>query len=172
MILGAKAMKASNVKPIPEAYRTLTPFLTVHNAVQIIKFYKEAFGAEERYRMMTPDNQWVAHAELKIGDSVFMLSDEMPGQECRAPESLGGTSVGFYLYVENVDAAFERAVEAGATIKRPVQDMFWGDRTGEVFDPSGHLWTLATHVEDLSPEEMAERGQKAFEKMMQEAGHP
>ncbi|MBM4026014.1 MAG: VOC family protein [Planctomycetes bacterium] len=162
-------MKTSHVKPIPEGYRTITPVLTVRDAAQVIEFYKEAFGAEERYRMMTPDGKWVAHAELKIGDSIFMLSDEMPGMESSSPASLGGTSVWFFVYVEDVDAAFERAVAAGATVKMPVQDMFWGDRTGEVADPAGHRWTLATHIEDLSPEETAARGREFFEKMMQGA---
>ena len=122
--------------------------------------------------MLMPDGKLIAHAEMKIGDSIFMLSDEIPGWESVSPQSLGGTSVGFYVYVEDVDSAFEQAVAAGATVKMPVQDMFWGDRTGAVVDPSGHHWTLATHVEDLSPEEMAERGREAFEKMMQEAGQP
>ena len=161
-----------DVKPIPEGYQTMTPFLTVHDAARVIEFYKEAFGAEECYRMLMPDGKSVAHAEMKIGDSVFMLSDEMPGQQCNSPQSLGGTTVGFYMYVEDVDTAFDRAVAAGATVKTPVQDMFWGDRTGEVLDPSGHLWTLATHVEELSPEEIAERGREAFEKMLQGAGRP
>jgi PhnB protein len=162
----------SDVKPIPEGYQKITPFLTVRDAARVIEFYKEAFGAQERYRMLTPDGKWVAHAELKIGDSVFMLSDEMPGQECESPQSLGGTSVGFYVYVDDVDAVFDQAVAAGATVKRPVQEMFWGDRTGDVFDPAGHLWTLATHVEDVSPEELRTRGQEVFEKMMQGAGQP
>lgn len=165
-------MKKSDVKPIAAGYPTLTPFLTVHDAARVIEFYREAFGAEERYRMLTPDDKWVAHAELKIGDSVLMLSDEMPGQECSSPQTLGGTPVGFYVYVKDVDAAFERAVAAGAIVRRPVQNMFWGDRTGEVLDPSGHLWTLATHVEDLSPEEIANRGREAFEKMLQGTGQP
>lgn len=169
--LGKQAMK-SKVKPIPDEYRTLTPALTVHNAAAVIEFYKKAFGAQERFRMSTPDGRQVVHAELKIGDSLFMLSDEMPGQECRSPQSLGGTTVGFYVFVEDVDAAFERAVAAGATVKMPVQDMFWGDRTGSVTDPSGHIWTLATHVEDVGPEEMRKRGREAMEKMLQETGHP
>ena len=162
-------MKTSHVKHIPEMYRTLTPFLTVRDAARVIEFYKEAFGAEERFRMMTPDDKWVAHAEMKIGDSIFMLSDEMPGEEYRTPSSLGGISVGFYVYVEDVDTAFERAVAAGATVKTPVQNMCWGDRPGEVLDPAGHLWTLATRVEELSPEEITERGREAFEKMLQGA---
>jgi PhnB protein len=160
------------VKPIPDASRTLTPVLTVSNAARAIEFYKEAFGAEERYRMPTPDGKHVIHAEMKIGDSVFMLGEEMPGQDCRSPQTLGGTPVGFYVYVEDVDRAFERAVDAGAEVKMPVKDMFWGDRTGSVTDPSGHVWMLATHVEDVSPEEMARRGREFSEKMMQHAGQP
>ncbi len=165
-------MKTSNVKPIPEDYHTLTPHLTVRDAARAIEFYKEAFGAEERGRMLMPDGKSIAHAEMKIGDSVFMLADEMPGWESASPQSVGGVSVSFYVYVEDVDSAFERAVAAGATVKMPLQDMFWGDRTGAVLDPSGHPWTLATHVADLSPEEMEERGRAAFEQMMQGAGQP
>jgi uncharacterized glyoxalase superfamily protein PhnB len=170
--LKEQTMKKSHVKPIPEGYPTLTPSLTVHDAARAIEFYQKAFGAQERFRMPTPDGRQIAHAELKIGDSVFMLADEMPGQDCKSPLALDGTPVGFYLYVEDVDAVFERAVDAGATIKMPVQDAFWGDRMGMVADPSGHLWTLATHIEDLSPEELAERGREAFEKMLQETGRP
>jgi PhnB protein len=158
------------VKPIPEGHPTVTPCLTVHDAAQVIEFYKEAFGAEERYRMPTPDGKLVAHAELKIGDSVFMLADEMPGQGCSAPPSFGGSPVNFYVYVKDVDAAFQRAVDAGATVKEPVKNAFWGDRMGQVIDPSGYLWMLATHVEDVSPEELRKRGQKEFEKMLQGAG--
>ncbi len=165
-------MDEKEVKPIPEGYQTVTPALVVRDAARVIEFYKEAFGAQERYRMPLPDGKGIAHAELKIGDSVFMLSDEMPGQECSSPAALGGTTVNFYVYVEDVDAAFDHAIAVGGTVRRPVQDMFWGDRTGAVVDPSGHHWTLATHVEDLSPEEMAERGREAFEQMMQEAGRP
>jgi PhnB protein len=160
------------VKPIPEGYRTLTPALTVRNAAEAIDFYKEAFGAQERYRMATPDGQQVVHAELKIGDSLFMLGAEMPGQESRSPQALGGTTCGFYVYVEDVDAAFARAVAAGATIKEPVADKFWGDRVGSVFDPSGHIWMLATHVEDIEPEEMRKRSQEAMEKRLLEVGRP
>jgi PhnB protein len=158
------------VKPIPKGYQAVTPYLVVRDAARVIEFYKEAFGAEERSRMTTPDGKTVAHAELKIGDSIFMLSDEMPGQLCESPLALGGTTFGFYLYVKDVDKAFDRAVAAGAESKRPVQDMFWGDRTGEVTDPSGHIWTLATRVEELSEEEIARRGREAFEKMLQESG--
>ena len=158
-----------NVKPIPEAYRTITPFLTVHDAAKAIDFYKEAFGAEERSRMTLPDGKCVAHAELKIGDSVFMLSDEMPGQSCE-PSALGESCVGFYLYVKDVDDVFERAVAAGAKVKEPLKDAFWGDRVGQIIDPAGHLWNIATHIEDVSPEELRKRGREMFEKMMQETG--
>jgi uncharacterized glyoxalase superfamily protein PhnB len=155
----------NKVNPIPEGYHTLTPMLTVKNAASVIDFYKKAFGAEERFRMQTPDGNGVMHAELKIGDSIIMLGEEMPGQECRSPASFGGTPVTFYVYVEDVDAAFKTAVAAGAKEKMPVQDMFWGDRIGEVIDPSGHIWTLATHTLDLSEEEIRKRGQEFFEKM-------
>lgn len=156
---------ADKVDPIPEGYHTLTPMLTVKNAVSVIDFYKKAFGAEERFRMQTPDGNGVMHAELKIGDSIIMLGEEMPGDGCRSPASFGGTPVSFYVYVEDVDAAFKTAVDAGAKEKMPVQDMFWGDRIGEVIDPSGHVWTLATHTQDLSEEEIRKRGQEFFENM-------
>ncbi len=158
------------VKPVPEGYGTITPYLVVRDADRVIEFYKKAFGAEERGRMPAPDGKSVAHAELKIGDSIVMLSDELPGQACEAPPALGGTTVGFYVYVEDVDAAFDRAVAAGATVRRPLEDRFWGDRTCEVIDPSGHIWTLATRVEEPSREEMSRRSQEAYEKTLQEAG--
>ncbi|MBN1362340.1 MAG: VOC family protein [Sedimentisphaerales bacterium] len=158
------------VKPIPDEYHTLTPTLTVSDATQAIEFYKEGFGAEERFRMPTPDGKHVMHAELKIGNSIIMLSDEMGGMDCRSPQSYGGTPVAFYVYVEDVDAAFDRAVSAGAIVKMPVENMFWGDRIGSVVDPSGHVWTLATHVEEVSPKEMEKRGREFMEKMMQGAG--
>jgi PhnB protein len=156
---------ANKVKPIPEEYNTLTPMLTVQNAAEVIEFYKKAFGAVERYRMPSPDGKGIAHAELKIGNSIFMLGEEMPGGDCQSPASMGGTPVSLYVYVENVDAAFEMAVNAGGKVKMPVQDMFWGDRIGSVIDPSGYIWTLATHVEDLSEDEILKRGQEFFSKM-------
>jgi PhnB protein len=172
-ILGEYAMKNENVKPIPEGYHTMTPALTVQDGARMIEFYQKAFGAQERYRMPTPDGKHVAHAELQIGDSAFMLGEEMPGSDCGGtPNSLGGVSVGFYLYVEDVQAAFDQAVAAGATVKQPPEDMFWGDRIGTVTDPSGHSWTLASHVEDVPPDEIARRGKEAFEKMYQGAGQP
>jgi PhnB protein len=160
-----------HVKPIREGYRTITPYLTVHDAAQAIDFYKEAFGAEERYRMTLPDGKTVAHAELKIGDSIFMLSDEMPGQSCE-PSAVGESCVGFYLYVNDVDKVFERAVAAGAKVKEPLKDEFWGDRVGQIIDPAGHIWSLATHIEDVDREELRRRGREMFEKMMQGADRP
>lgn len=157
------------VKPIPEGYRTITPYLTVRDAARAIDFYKEAFGAEERSRMTLPDGKSVAHAELKIGDSIFMLSDEMPGQSCE-PSAVAESCVGFYLYVKDVDNVFERAVAAGAKVKEPLKDEFWGDRVGQIIDPAGHIWWLATHIEDVDPEELRKRGREMFEKMMQGAG--
>ncbi len=157
-----------DVKPIPEGYRNITPYLTVHDAAKAIDFYKEAFGAEERSRMTLPDGKCIAHAELKIGDSIFMLSDEMPGQSCE-PSAVSESCVGFYLYVKDVDKVFERAVAAGAKVKEPLKDEFWGDRVGKIIDPSGHIWWLATHIEDVSPEELRKRGREMFEKMMQGA---
>ena len=160
-----------DVKPIPEGYRTITPFLAVHDAAKAIDFYKEAFGAEERYRMTLPDSECVAHAELKIGDSVIMLSDEMPGQSCE-PSALGESCTGFYRYVNDVDSVFERAIAVGAKVKDPLKDQFWGDRVGQIIDPAGHIWSLATHIEDVSPEELRRRGKEMFEKMLQGAGRP
>ena len=167
---GDVAMKATRklavaVKPIPEGYHSITPMLTVRYADQAIDFYRRAFGAEELGRMNGPDGKTVMHAELKIGDSRFFLGDEVPGMDCRSPETLGGSPSGIYLYVRNVDEAFQTAVDAGATVKRPVEDMFWGDRTGSILDPFGYVWDLATHREDVPPEEMKRRGEEFFRKM-------
>jgi PhnB protein len=152
------------VKPIPEGYHTLTPALDVDNAAEAIEFYKRAFGAKERGRMDAPDGR-IAHAELEIGDSTLMLSDPFPQASTRPPKELGGTSVNLFMYVEDVDTAFKRALDAGATETMPLDDMFWGDRFGTVTDPYGHTWSLATHVEDVSPEEMAKRGEEAMAAM-------
>ncbi|HEX2034111.1 MAG TPA: VOC family protein [Chloroflexota bacterium] len=150
------------VDPIPEGYHTITPSLTLSDAGAAIEFYKRAFGAEELGRMPSPDGK-VLHAELKIGDSRIMLADEFPDMgSCRAPQSLGGTSISLHIYVEDVDTAFQRAVEAGATVTMPVQDTFWGDRYGSLVDPFGHAWSLATHKEDLTPEETQRRMQASF----------
>jgi len=166
---GEVAMKAARkltvaVKPIPEGYHSLTPMLTVRYAAQAIDFYRRAFGAEEIGRMHGPDGKTVMHAELKIGNSRLFLCDEVPEMECRSPETLGGSPTGIYLYVRDVDETFRKAVEAGATEKRPLEDMFWGDRTGSVVDPYGHTWDLATHREDVPPEEMKRRGEEFFKK--------
>ena len=152
------------VKPIPEGYHSVTPYLAVDDASAAIEFYTRAFGARERVRMPAPEGK-IAHAELEIGDSLVMLSDPFPHAQARPPKELGGTSSGVFLYVEDVDAAFEQAVDAGATVTMPLEDMFWGDRFGSVTDPFGHHWSLATHKEDLTEEEIAERGQAAMAAM-------
>jgi PhnB protein len=145
-----------SVKPIPEGYHSVTPYLAVRNASAALDFYQKAFGATELMRM--PDDQGrVAHAEIKIGDSPIMLADEHPELDFLGPESRGGSSVGLLIYTEDVDALFRRAMEAGATEVRPLKDEFYGDRTGTVRDPFGHVWHLSTHKEDVSPEEMEER---------------
>ena len=148
------------VKAIPEGYHTLTPSLTVKDGAKAIDFYKKAFGAHERMRLAGPDGR-LMHAELQMGDSIVMLGEEMPDMGCKAPVSVGAVSGSLYVYVPDVDAAFKRAVEAGAKALTPPSDMFWGDRFGTVEDPSGHRWGLATHKEDPSPAEMEKR-QKAF----------
>lgn len=152
------------VQPIPKGYHSVTPYLVVNDATRAIDFYKRAFGAEQIVKMDGPDGK-IAHAELKIGDSVVMLSDEMPGAKCRAPRSLGGTSCGIFLYVNDVDAVFRQAQNTGARVETPLADMFWGDRFGQLSDPFGHLWSVATHKEDVAPEEMRRRGKEAMEKM-------
>ena len=148
-------------KPIPEGYRTVTPYLIIKGAAEAIEFYKRAFGATELLRMADPHGR-VGHAEIKIGDSVIMLADEHPAMGYRGPRSLGGSSVGILLYLEDVDAVFERALEAGAKAQRPVANQFYGDRTGTLEDPFGHVWTVATHVEDVPPEEMRRRAEAAM----------
>jgi PhnB protein len=149
---------------IPEGYRTATPYLIVQGAADAIEFYKRAFGATEMLRMADPQGR-VGHAEIRIGDSVIMLADEHPGMGYRAPPSLGGSSVSILLYLEDVDAVCERAVKAGAKVLRPVANQFYGDRSGTLEDPFGHVWTIATHVEDVSPEELQRRAQAALRSM-------
>jgi PhnB protein len=151
-------------KPIPDGYHTLAPYLTVDDAAQAIEFYKRAFGASERTRMQGPDGK-ISHAELEIGDSVLMLSDPFPQFSTKPPAELGGSSVGIFAYVEDVDAVVQQAVGAGATVAAEVADQFWGDRFGSVIDPFGHTWLLATHVEDVPPDEMAERAKAAMAAM-------
>jgi len=155
----------AKAKPIPDGYRTITPYITVRGAAEAIDFYKRAFGAEEKERMPGPDGKSVMHAELKIGDSILMLSDEFPQMGCRSPQALGGSTGYLFLYVPDVDSAFKRALDAGAKASMPPADMFWGDRFGKVTDPFGHEWGLATHKEDLTPDEIRKRGAAAMAAM-------
>ena len=144
------------VQSIPTGYHTVTPYLIVRNAAAALDFYKKAFGAVELMRFPGPGGK-LMHAEMKIGDSPVMLADEMPDEGHVGPQTLGGAAVSLLLYVENVDARFAQAVAAGATVKRAVADQFYGDRTGTLADPFGHVWSLATHKEDVSMEEMQRR---------------
>lgn len=146
----------SKVKPIPEGYHTATPYLIIKGAADAIEFYKKAFGATELMRMSGPGGK-IGHAEIKIGDSVIMLADEAPEMNARSPQSFGGSPISILLYVEDVDAVFNRAVAAGAKVERPVTDQFYGDRIGGLTDPFGHAWYISTHKEDVSPEEMKKR---------------
>ena len=152
------------VRPIPEGYHSVTPYLAVDDAAKAIDFYKEAFGAEEFVRMPGPDGK-IAHAELQIGDSKLMLSDPFPQSNVRPPSERGGPTASVFLYVEDVDAIFEQAQGAGAEVVSELEDMFWGDRFGTLSDPFGHVWSIATHKEDLSEEEMAERSKAAMAEM-------
>jgi PhnB protein len=149
------------VKPIPDGYPQLSPYLVVSGARQAIEFYTKVFGATERMRMPGPDDT-VGHAELELGDSLILLADEYPDMGVLSPTSIGGTPVSMSVYVDDVDAVFDRAVQSGATALRPVQDQFYGDRVGQFEDPFGHRWSVATHVEDVSPEEMAKRAAEAM----------
>ena len=151
-------------KPIPEGYHTITPYLAVEDAAAAIEFYKRAFGATERSRMPGPNGK-IAHAEIEIGDSLIMTSDQFPQSSVKPPKEIGGATVSIFLYVEDVDSVVQDAVDAGATITMPVEDMFWGDRFGQVSDPFGHIWQVATHVEDVSPEDMEKRAQEAMASM-------
>jgi PhnB protein len=154
------------VQPIPEGYHSVTPYLAVDDAAKAIEYYKTAFGATERVRMDAPNGK-IGHAEIQIGDSLIMLSDPFPDSSVLPPKELGGTTSSVFLYVEDVDAVVKRAVDAGAIIKSEVEDQFWGDRFGTIEDPFGQIWSVATHVEDVPPEEIAERAKAA---MAQSAG--
>ena len=145
------------VAPIPAGYSTVTSYLIVDNAAQAIDYYTRAFGATESFRFPMPDGK-IGHAEIKIGDSVVMLADAMEG--FRDPKAIGGTPVSFMIYVTDVDKIFAQAMAAGGKEMRPVQNQFYGDRTGTLTDPFGHVWTISTHVEDVSPEEMQARHDK------------
>jgi PhnB protein len=149
---------ATQVKPIPDGYHTLTPYMTVRGADQAIEFYKRAFGAEERSRLGGPDGK-IVHAELRIGDSVFMMGEESPEMGNQSPQALNGSTGGMMIYCKNTDETVARAVAAGATVLMPPEDMFWGDRYAKLRDPYGHDWSIGTHIEDVGPEEMKKRMQ-------------
>lgn len=151
----------SSVKPIPSAHHTVTPYLAIKNAAKALEFYKEAFGATESYKLMLPDGR-LGHAEIRLGDSVIMLADEFPEYGGKSPATLGGSPVSIHLYVEDADAFFNKALAAGAKERKPVMDQFDGDRSGELQDPFGHLWWVATHKEDVTPEELQKRVQAMF----------
>ena len=146
----------SKVKPIPSGYHAITPYLAVRDAARAIEFYKKAFGATELMRIAAPGGR-VGHAELKIGESIIMLADEHPEMGSHAPPTVGGSPVGLMLYVENVDAVADRALTAGAKLTHPVEDKFYGDRSGTVTDPFGHIWHVSTHKEDVPPDELRRR---------------
>jgi PhnB protein len=159
----APSKKSKKVLPVPKGYRTITAHLVCRNATGAMAFYTKAFGAKPRMSMPTPDGK-VAHAEMQLGDSLLMVADEMPEMGATAPETIGGSAVHMFLYVKDIDKAFARAVAAGARADMPPMNMFWGDRYAKLTDPFGHKWSMATHVEDMSPREMARRGAEAFAK--------
>lgn len=154
-------------KPIPDGYSTITTSLIVKNADNAIEFYKKAFEAKELYRFLGPDGKTIMHAELNIGNSHIMLAEEAPQMNCRSPQTLGGTGTRMYMYVDDADATFKKAVAAGATPTMQMTDMFWGDRFGSVQDPFGHIWGIATHKKDMSLEEINKAGQEFFKQMQQ-----
>ena len=150
-----------DVEPIPEGYPRVTPYLHVSGADAAIEFYQSVLGAQERMRMPAPEGK-LGHAELQIGESIIMLADEFPDMDVRGPKTVGGTPVTLHVYVDDVDAVFDAALGAGATSLRPVENQFYGDRTGQFEDPFGHRWSVATHVEDVPPEEMEKRMAEAM----------
>ena len=152
------------VQPIPEGYTSVTPYLTVDDAKGAIEFYIRAFGATERGVMAAPDGK-IAHAELQIGDGIIMLSDKFPQSACKTPKELGGTTVAIFLFVEDVDSVVQDAADAGAEITMQPENQFWGDRLGQVTDPYGNVWQIATRVEDLSPDEIQARGREFMASM-------
>lgn len=162
--MSAKAMA------VPDGFHTITPYLVIRDAAKAVEFYKSAFGAEVRGIHYTPEGK-IMNADLKIGDSVVLLSEEFPEMRVLSPQSLGGPSVTIHIYTENVDARFKQAVSAGASVVMPVMDMFWGDRYGQLADPFGHRWSIATHVEDLTSDEIQKRGQAVFAEMAKRAQH-
>ena len=150
---------------IPEGFNTVNMYLIVPDAKEAIEFYQKAFGAEAGVHMPGPGGQGTMHAEVRIGNSMVMLTDENPAWEMKSPATLGGTPAGLHLYVDDADKLFQRAVDAGCQPIAPLMDAFWGDRYGKVLDPFGHQWGIATHVEDVPPEEMGQRAQKFFSEM-------
>lgn len=159
----------TQVKPIPDGFHAVTPSLTLKNSSKALEFYRKAFGAKVLDMLSSPDGKGTMHATMQIGDSILMMGDEMPDPNCsRSAESLGASPVSFYIYVPNVDAAFKQAVAAGATVTMPVADMFWGDRCGSLKDPFGYSWMIATHLHDLTQEEI-QQGAQAF---FAQAGKP
>jgi PhnB protein len=158
---------AQNVSPIPASYHAITPYLCVKGATRALEFYQKAFGAREIMRMPGPEGT-IGHAEMQIGDSRIMLADEFPHMNFRSPQSIGGTPIALHLYVEAVDKVFDRAIAAGAKVLRPVSDQFYGDRTGTVEDPFGHVWHVATHTEDVPMDELKRRAAAAMTSMCTE----
>ena len=156
-----------SVKPIPEGYHSVTPYIVVDDAAAALDFYKRAFGAEEVLRMPMGDR--IGHAEIRIGDSFVMLADEFPEWGRLGPKARGGTTVSLMIYLEDVDAAFARAIAAGGKEERPVQDQFYGDRSGSLYDPFGHSWTLSTHIEDVPEDEMQRRMKEMADSMSETA---
>lgn len=152
-------------KPIPDGYSTVTATITVREAEKAIEFYKKVFDAKELYRFLGPDGKTIMHAEIMIGNSVVMLADEMPDMGCRSPQSIGGTSSSIYLYVNDADETFNKAVSSGAKPLMPIMDGFWGDRFGSIEDPFGHIWGIATHKKDMTPDEISKAGQEMFKNM-------
>lgn len=155
---------SKTVKPIPDGYSAVTPYLIVAGAAQAIEFYKQAFGAKEVMRMPAPGGR-VGHAEIEIGGARIMLADEFPDMNCKGPKAYGGSPVSIHVYVDDVDAVADRAVKAGAAMTRPVQDQFYGDRLGTLEDPFGHTWHVSTHTEDVSEEELRRRSDEAMKQM-------
>jgi PhnB protein len=157
----------SKSEKTPHGYHSITPSLSVKDGSKAIEYYKKVFGAKERGTMMMPDGKSIAHAELEIGDSRIMLSDEFPEMKCLSPKSIGGSPVSLYLYVDDVDKTFNLAVSEGAKVLDPLKDQFWGDRHGSIEDPYGHVWSIATRVKDLTDEEVKKAAEEAFSKMQQ-----
>ena len=153
------------VKPVPDGFSSVSVYLVVKNAVEALEFYQKAFGAEAGARMPGPDGKSTMHAEMRIGNSTIMLTDENPQWQMKSPETLGGSPASLHVYVDDADKLFNRAVEAGCTVTAPLMDAFWGDRYGKLADPFGHQWGIATHKEDVAPEEMGRRAKEFFASM-------